>query len=85
MYRELLSERAYNNTIEYAQLLAFAKAEYEEEVAEEEYKREYFNQIEPQERSLIPDTRPTFEEAADAISKGLTMYEKHKADKENKE
>jgi hypothetical protein len=37
---------------------------------------------EPQERSLIPDTRPTFEEAADAISKGSTMYEKHKADKE---
>ena len=38
---------------------------------------------EPKERSLIPDTRPTFEEAADAISKGLTMYENHKADKES--
>lgn len=40
---------------------------------------------EPQERSLIPDTRPTFEEAADAISKGLTIFEKHKADKKDKE
>ena len=29
--------------------LAFARAEFEEEVAKEEYKREYFNQIEPQE------------------------------------
>ena len=48
MYRELLSEGAYDNATEYAQLLAFAKAEYEEEVAKEEYKREYFNQIEPQ-------------------------------------
>ena len=49
MYRELLSEGAYDNATEYAQLLAFAKAEFEEESAKEEYKREYFNQIEPQE------------------------------------
>ena len=51
MYRELLSEESYNNATEYAQLLALAKAEFEEEVAKEEYKREYFNQIESQERS----------------------------------
>jgi hypothetical protein len=49
MYRELLSEGNYNNATEYAQLLALAKAEFEEEVAKEEYEREYFNQIEPQE------------------------------------
>ena len=50
MYRELLSEGAYDSAAEYAQLLAFAKAEFEEEVAKEEYKREYFNQIESRER-----------------------------------
>ena len=50
MYRELLSEGTYNSAIEYSQLLAFAKAEFEEEVAKEEYEHEYFNQIEPQER-----------------------------------
>ena len=49
MYRELLSEGAYDNATEYAQLLAFAKVEFEEESAKEEYKREYFNQIEPHE------------------------------------
>lgn len=51
MYRELLSEGSYNNATEYAQLLAFAKAEFEEEVAKEEYKRKYFNQIDLQEGS----------------------------------
>ena len=51
MYRELLSEGAYDSATEYAQLLAFAKAEFEEEVAKEEYKREYFNQIEPRAES----------------------------------
>ena len=49
MYKELLSEGTYNNTTEYSQLLAFAKAEFEEEVAKEEYEREYFNQFEPEE------------------------------------
>lgn len=49
MYRELLSEGTYNNATEYAQLLAFAKDEFEEEIAKEEYQHEYFNQIEPQE------------------------------------
>ena len=49
MYRELLSEGSYNNATEYAQFLAFAKAEFEEEVTKEEYEREYFNQIESQE------------------------------------
>ena len=49
MYRELLSEGSYNNATEYAQLLALAKTEFEEEVAKEEYEREYFNQIEEQE------------------------------------
>lgn len=45
MYRELLSEGSYDNATEYAQLLTFAKAEFEEEVAKEQYKQEYFNQI----------------------------------------
>ena len=45
MYRELLSAGCYDSANEYAQLLTFAKAEFEEEVAEEEYKLEYFNQI----------------------------------------
>ncbi len=58
MYRELLSEGAYDNATEYALLLTFAREEYEEELAEEqareeyereEYEREYFNQIEQQE------------------------------------
>ena len=49
MYRELLANGTYDDATEYAQLLAFAKAEFEEEVAKEEYEREYFNQIEPQE------------------------------------
>ena len=49
MYRELLSEGAYDSAAEYTQLLAFAKAEFEEEAAKEEYKREYFNQNEYQE------------------------------------
>ena len=49
MYRELLADESYSNATEYAQLLAFAKAEFEEEavkaefekeIAEEEYKRE---------------------------------------------
>ena len=48
MYRELLSEGAYNSAAEYTQLLAFAKAEYEEEVAEEEYKRECEARLCPQ-------------------------------------
>lgn len=46
MYRELLSEGSYDSAAEYAQLLSFAKAEFEEEVANEEYEHEYFNQIE---------------------------------------
>ena len=41
MYRELLSEGSYDSATEYAQILAFAKAEFEEEVAKEEY----FNQL----------------------------------------
>lgn len=46
MYRELLSEGRYDNAAEYAQILAFAKAEFEEEVAKEEAaKEEYFNQL----------------------------------------
>ena len=49
MYRELLSDEAYDSAAEYAQLLAFAKAEFEEEATKEEYEREYFNQIEQQE------------------------------------
>lgn len=57
MYRELLSEGSYNNATEYAQLLAFAKAEFEEEVAKEEYEREYFNQIDPQESEEKNDIR----------------------------
>ena len=40
MYRELLSAGMYDSASEYAQLNAFAKAEYEEEVAREEYKEE---------------------------------------------
>ena len=54
MYRELLSDGAYDSATEYAQLLAFAKEEYDEEAAEEaakeEYEREYFERIESQER-----------------------------------
>lgn len=46
MYRELLSDGKYDNAIEYAQLLALAEAEHEEEIAKEEYRREYFEQIE---------------------------------------
>lgn len=49
MYREILTEGAYDNATEYAQLLTFAKAEFEEGVAKEEYESEYFEQIEPQE------------------------------------
>ena len=49
MYRELLSEGIYDSANEYSQLLTFAKAEFEEEVAKEEYEREYFEQIESQE------------------------------------
>lgn len=52
MYRELLADETYNNAAEYAQLLAFAKVEFEEEIAKEEYKREYFNQVEPQESEV---------------------------------
>ncbi len=51
MYRELLSDNAYNNATEYAQLLALAKAEFEEEIAKEEYERKYFNQIEQAQKS----------------------------------
>ena len=40
MYRELLSEGTYDNATEYAQLLAFAKTEFEEEIAKEEYEHE---------------------------------------------
>ena len=40
MYRELLAYGNYDNATEYAQLLAFAKAEFEEEVAKEEYEHE---------------------------------------------
>ena len=49
MYRELLANGTYDNATEYAQLLTFARTEFEEEVAKEEYEREYFNQFEPQE------------------------------------
>ena len=48
MYRELLSDGAYNNAIEYAQLLALAKTEYEEEVAKEKYEREAESEDEKQ-------------------------------------
>lgn len=45
MYRELLSEGSYNNASEYAQILTFARAEFEEEVAKEEAaKEEYFKE-----------------------------------------
>jgi len=40
MYRELLSEGAYDSATEYAQLLTFAMDELEEEIAKEEYERE---------------------------------------------
>ena len=40
MYRELLANGTYDNAAEYAQLLAFAKAEFEEEIAKEEYEHE---------------------------------------------
>ncbi len=40
MYRELLTDGAYNNAAEYAQLLAFAKAEFEEETARAEFEKE---------------------------------------------
>ncbi len=45
MYRELLSQGAYDSTAEYDRLLAFAREEHEEELAKEEamkedYKRE---------------------------------------------
>lgn len=36
MYAELLTEGAYDSATEYAQLLAFAEAEFEEEAADEE-------------------------------------------------
>jgi hypothetical protein len=42
MYRELLSEGAYDNATEYAQLLSFAQDELEEEIAKEEYEREEY-------------------------------------------
>ncbi len=42
MYRELLTEGTYDNATEYAQLLAFAKAEFEEEIAKEEYAKEEY-------------------------------------------
>lgn len=45
MYTELLADGAYDSAAEYEQLLAFAEAEFEEELAEEEYNREYFNEI----------------------------------------
>ena len=41
MYRELLEEGDYDNAYEYAQLLTFAREEYEEELAEEQAKEEY--------------------------------------------
>jgi hypothetical protein len=41
MYRELLSAGEYDNAYEYAQLLSFAREEYEEELAEEQAKEEY--------------------------------------------
>ena len=41
MYRELLSAGEYDNDYEYAQLLSFAREEYEEELAEEQAKEEY--------------------------------------------
>ena len=44
MYRELLSAGAYDNATEYALLLAFARDELEEEIAKEEYQREYLKQ-----------------------------------------
>ena len=40
MYRELLANGSYSNATEYAQLLAFAKAEFEEEVAKAEFEKE---------------------------------------------
>ena len=50
MYRDLLSEGTYDSAAEYAQLLAFAKAEFEEEVAKEEYaKEEYEHETEREE------------------------------------
>ena len=42
MYRELLSAGEYDNPTEYAQLLAFAQDELEEEIAKEEYEREEY-------------------------------------------
>ena len=42
MYRELLADGAYDNPTEYAQLLAFAQDELEEEIAKEEYEREEY-------------------------------------------
>lgn len=52
MYRELLEEGAYDNAYEYAQLLEFAREEYEEEIAKEEYEREcLIEQQESEEKS----------------------------------
>lgn len=42
MYRELLAAGEYDNATEYAQLLAFAQEELEEEIAREEYEREEY-------------------------------------------
>ena len=44
MYRELLSAGAYDNANEYATLHALAKAEFEEEVAKDEYIQELIRQ-----------------------------------------
>ncbi len=44
MYRELLSAEAYNNANEYATLHALAKAEFEEEIAKDEYVQELIRQ-----------------------------------------
>ena len=49
MYRELLAEGSYDNAAEYAQLLAFAKAEFEEEVAKEEYLKQIVAESEEKE------------------------------------
>ena len=41
MYRELLENGAYDSASEYDQLLAFARDEFEEEVAEEIAREEF--------------------------------------------
>lgn len=47
MYQQMLAAGEYDSAAEYDTLHALAKAEYEEEVALEEYKREQHNQTTP--------------------------------------